>query len=398
MAYAPATVGPAGLTIPSYNDILDDNLQGFLNIFGQNQYVGPDSAIYQLLSILSLKQSDVNQAVQLAYNQASPQTAVGAGLDRVVKMNGIARLPYGYSTVQVTVTGAIGTVINNGFAQDSNGNQWALPATVTIPGTGTIDVVATCTTPGNVTVEAGDVSIIASPVGGWRSVTNAGSTLTVGAPVEPDADLRGRQAISVSLPSQSPFDATVAAILSLVGVTRINPIENPTGATDIYGNLPHSITIVVEGGTDLDIATTIFLKKTIGCNTQAATATAMTLVNVTDPETGQVTVIGFVRPVYVPIYVSLSVHPGTGATSTTLDEIQAAVVTYLNSLEIGETVTLSALYAIAMSVNPNLSAPIYSIQALTLGIAPAPVGTADIPLLFYKVAQGITANIVITSV
>ena len=53
--YVPAFVGPAGLTVSSYPSILADNLQAYLNIYGQNQYVGKDSAIYQLLSILSLK-------------------------------------------------------------------------------------------------------------------------------------------------------------------------------------------------------------------------------------------------------------------------------------------------------------------------------------------------------
>ena len=90
MAYAAPTVTAAGLIISTYQDILADNIQAYLNIYGQNQYVGTDSAIYQLLSILSLKQSDTNLGLQLAYNQSSPQTAVGAGLDRVVKMNGLA--------------------------------------------------------------------------------------------------------------------------------------------------------------------------------------------------------------------------------------------------------------------------------------------------------------------
>ena len=93
--YVPPFVGPAGLTVASYASIFPDNLAAYLNIYGQNQYVGQDSAIYQLLSILSLKQSDANLGLQLTYNQSSPQTAVGAGLDRQVKMNGLARAATG---------------------------------------------------------------------------------------------------------------------------------------------------------------------------------------------------------------------------------------------------------------------------------------------------------------
>ena len=147
-AYFPPSVTANGLTVPTYASILQDNLNAFLNIYGVNQYVAPDSAIYQLLSIISLKQSDTMQAAQLAYNQSSPQTAVGAGLDRQVKMNGLAREAFTYSTSLVNLTGASLGTISNGFAQDQTGNLWSLPSTVTFPLSGIISVTVTCTTPG----------------------------------------------------------------------------------------------------------------------------------------------------------------------------------------------------------------------------------------------------------
>src|SRR6185437_8534233 len=167
------SIGPAGLQLPSYQSILADNLQIFLNIYGTNQYVSPDSAIYQLLSAISLKQSDTNLALQLAYNQSSPQTAVGAGLDRQVKMNGLARAPFSYSTALLTVT-AGDITITNGVAQDQQGNLWALPASVTVTG-GSVAVTATCTTPGAVSAEPGTIDIINTPLAGWTAVTNAGA-------------------------------------------------------------------------------------------------------------------------------------------------------------------------------------------------------------------------------
>jgi uncharacterized phage protein gp47/JayE len=486
MAYVAPSVGPAGLTIPSYEDILADNVQGFLNIFGTEQYVGPDSAIYQLLSILSLKQSDVMEAVQFAYNQGSPLTSVGAGLDRVVKMNGLARLPYGFSTALETLTGTPGTVINNGTVQDTNGNQWALPSPVTIPIGGTITVPVTCTTPGAVTAGAGQINIIATPVGGWTSATNAAAA-TAGPPVEADSRLRARQALSVALPSQTRLFGTIAGVAAILGVTRYAAYENPTGTTSdgstIYGypsNAPlpaglpgHSITMIVEGGTNLAVATAIYNNRGIGCYTNGTTA-----VSVTDPNTGYTMTIRFYRPSYVPIFAGIQVHGLFGFSSATLAAVQSAVTNYLNSLQIGESVTLSALYAVAMGVNPNLSNPLFSIPSLTLdtsasgifqvsiganagtlysqgdtptvnggtggkvlvtsvdgggavtGLAPvsptpgtgyavasnqgvtggtgsnlkvnilsvAPVATADLDLLFYQVAQGVSADVVVAAV
>ena len=63
--YFPPSIGPAGLQVPAYQSILADNIQAFLNIYGTNQYVAPDSAIYQLLSIISPRFSRMMESMGL---------------------------------------------------------------------------------------------------------------------------------------------------------------------------------------------------------------------------------------------------------------------------------------------------------------------------------------------
>jgi len=380
-----------------------DNLQSFLNIYGANQYVAPDSAIYQLLSALSIKQADVNLALQLAYNQSSPQTAVGAGLDRQVKMNGLAREPFTFSTALLTVTGVVGTVIVNGFAQDQQGNLWSLPSSVTIPGGGSISVISTCTTPGAVTAEPGTINIVNTPTAGWQSVTNA-TAATAGEPIEPDSQLRARQAVSVALPSVTPLASTIAAVLAAKGVIRVAPgyptpgggpgssIENPTGAVDSWGNPPHSISIVAECTNTQTVAEAIYTKKTIGCFTNGTTT-----VPVVDSTTGVTEDISFYQPTNVPIYISVTlVGYGNTVTSATIAAVQTALVNYLNGLAIGETVSVGALYFEVMKVNSNINAPTFGTSSLFVGTAPSPAGTVDVPMPnFYYSAQGIAANVVV---
>jgi uncharacterized phage protein gp47/JayE len=371
--YLPPSIGPSGLQVSSYQSILNDNLQAFLNIYGPTQYIAPDSAIYQLLSIISLKQSDVNLALQLAYNQSSPQTAVGAGLDRQVKMNGLARAPFSFSTVLLTLTGAANTMIPNGFAQDQNGNLWAIPGTVTIGQGGTINVTATCSTPGAITAEPGTVNIINTPTAGWKGVTNASAAIA-GVPVETDSKLRARQSISVALPSLTPLAGTIAAVLAAVGVVRVAPgyptpggpgssIENPTGAIDSWGNPPHSISIVAQCTNTLTVAQAIYDKKTIGCLTNGTTT-----VPVVDPNTGVTEDISFFLQSSFTIYVLVQLT-GYGSTPTTAvtQAVQAALVAYLNSLDIGETVSIGALYFEVMNVNNNISAPTFGTLSLQVG-------------------------------
>lgn len=380
-AYFPPSIGPSGLQVPSYPAILADNLQSFLNIYGPNQYVAPDSAIYQLLSAISLKQADVNLALQLTYNQSSPQTAVGAGLDRQVKMNGLAREPFSFSSVLLTVIGTVGTVITNGFAQDQQGNLWALPTSVTIVG-GSVNVTAVCTTPGAISAEPGTVNIINTPTAGWTSVTNANAAVA-GLPVEADSGLRARQARSVALPSTSPLASTIAAVLAAKGVIRVAPgyptpggpgssIENPTGGVDSWGNPPHSISIVAETTNTVTVANAIYAKKTIGCFTNGTTT-----VPIVDPVTGITENISFFLPTGTPIYVYVVlVGYGTTPTTSTAQIVQAALVAYLNALAIGETVSIGALYFEVMSSNLNIAAPNFGVQSLQIGLATASTTTS----------------------
>src|SRR6185503_1528966 len=114
-------------------------------IFGADAYLGSDSQDGQLLAIFAAAINDCNAACVASYNSRSPSTAQGAGLDAAVKINGLLRNGATASTVVLTIVGVAGTVITNGVAGDSNGNSWALPTSVTIPGGGSISVAAICT-------------------------------------------------------------------------------------------------------------------------------------------------------------------------------------------------------------------------------------------------------------
>lgn len=393
MAYTAPSVGTAGLVIPSFDDIFNFLLANFQSIYGATVDLEPASSDYQLLSIFALALSDSEQMGQLVYNNQSPNFAVGAGLSSLVKLNGLARKVATASTCVVTVVGVNGTTIPAGQVQDINGNLWDLPPNITIMG-GSLDVLATAQELGAINITApNQITTIVTVTAGWLSVNNNSNVAAVGQPVETDAQLRARQAISTELPSISPLAGTIAAIAAVPGVTRYNVLENPTGSTDAFGNPPHSITAVVEGGTLVDIATAIYLKKTIGCFTNGTIT-----VPITDPNSGNVTDISFDLPTDVQIYVIVNAHLLAGGTSATITAIQTALVNYLNSLQIGELVSYGALIAVAMSVNPNLSAPIVSVHSLFFARTPTPTTITDVVLLFNEVADGLAINVQVNSI
>jgi uncharacterized phage protein gp47/JayE len=399
MAYSPPVITAAGLSIPSFNDIQQALINSYQSFYGSTTYLGNDSSDYQWISAVALKLSDNCALCQLAYNARSPLTAIGADLDGVVKINGLARLPSTPSNVTLFLVGTPGTVINNAIVQDVNGVLWQLPVGVTIGVSGSVFAVAVCQQGGAINAAPNTVR---TPVGGftagWTSVTNP-LAANVGTPVEADSNLRARQSVSVALPSSTRLAGTIAEIKAVPGVTLTNVLENQTDVTDSYGNTGHSMTAVVQGGSDLAVATAIYNNRGIGCNTLAATATTMTEIPVTDPNSGNITVIGLIRPTVRQVYVTLSIHGLTAAYNSAMqDSIKQALVTYLTSMQIGEEITQSALYGAALSAMPNLLQPDFSIREILLGFSPSPTLGNDLILNFFEVSSSALGNIVINAV
>jgi len=391
MAYFAPYIDSSGFHISSYQDTLDDLIAQYKAIYGQDVYLGTDTADYQWISIVALRIFDCNQASQLVYNNRSPKTAVGGGLEPIVKINGIRKKAASYSTCEVTLTGTASTTILNGIVSDVNGNKWDLPSSVTIGGGGTVTVTATAQTIGSITALPGDISTISTPTLGWVSVTNAAAA-ALGQPVETDTALRLRQEDSVALPSQTLVAGTASAIANITNVVRQKVYENDTDAVDINGIPRHSIAAVVEGGDDDAIAQIIFDNKGMGCGTFGTTTRT-----VTDPFTLLDLDINFSRPSYVGIYISLNIHALYGYNSVIGDSIKQAVADYLNSLQIGDDVSVGSIYAAALSVT-DIKKPTFSVQGFTLGTSPTPVGTTDIVIAYNQAAQGDTAHILIALV
>lgn len=390
MPYVAPYIDSTGLHIPTYDDILADLVAQMKNIYGQDIYLGNDSADYQLLSIFALKIYDCNLALQSVYNNTSPQSAIGTALDSLVKLNGISRKAASYSTCQVKLTGTAGTVINYGVVKDSSGNKWDLPAVVTIM-EADITVSATSQKIGAITATVGSIVKIETPTAGWTAVTNEVAAVA-GQPVETDSELRIRQSLSTSLPSNTLLAGTIAAIASTANVSRYQVYENQTDSVDANGLPRHSITAVVEGGSDADIAQAIYDNRGIGCMTNGTTT-----VNITDAVTGNVTPIKFTRPTGVPIHNILDIHPLVGYTSAIETLIIQAVTDYQNSLQIGEDLTVSAVYAAAMTAT-DMKKPTYSVKAVKVGTAPTPTLSNDIVIAFDSVATSEIAHVIVNQV
>ena len=390
MSYFAPFIDASGPHFPTYNDILSMLIEEAQSIFGTDIYLGTDSQDYQSLSIFALALNDTNNAAQLAYNQRGPLTAIGTGLDSVIKINGMARKVPSYSTCVLTLTGIPNSIIENCVAYDGT-NRWSLPV-VAFDSVGNASTTATCQVLGAVNAAIGTITQIATPTIGWLTVTNAVAAVA-GQPVELDSSVKSRQAISTALPSETLLAGTIGAIASIQGVTRSAVFENDTDSVDSNGNPAHSITCVVEGGTDQAVALAIYNNKGPGCNPNGTHS-----VTINDPTYGFPKVIGFYRPTYTQIYATVHLHPLTGWTASMLTNVQNALVAYLNGLQFGEEVTLSALYFAAVATMVNPLAPNFSIDLLTIGTSLGTQSAGNIAIAFNAVAQTIASQIVVSTV
>jgi hypothetical protein len=164
-----AVITPAGVTAPSFADVLAGLQAAVRAIYGSDIYIAPDSKDGQFLALLAQAISDANAAAIAVRADFAPGSAQGAGLSSVVKVNGLARLVASYSTAVGLVVGQVGTVINNGTVKDANGNLWNLPSVVTIPPAGQISVTVTAQQLGALAAGAGTINAIATPVLGWQT-------------------------------------------------------------------------------------------------------------------------------------------------------------------------------------------------------------------------------------
>lgn len=362
MAYFSPYVDGTGMHIPLYQEIVDKLVEDMKQIFGDDIYLEADSQDYQQISIFARMIYDSYNLALLAYNNRTPKDAVGIGLDNIVALAGIQRKPATASTVVLTITGVDGTKISNGEVSDDNGNYWELPDEVIIPSNGIIDVTATSKEKGNVFALPNTITNINTPVYGWLSVTNKQAS-SAGIDVENDFELRGRFSLSVLGPSSSIFESLQESLAAIPGVTRVRGYENDTSATStgtVPPNVPagipsHTISFVVEGGNDVDVATELYMKKTPGCGTFGTTTVKLQSV------IGNILAVNFYRPKYTNVKVKITIKQLDGYTSDYVDKMQEAISTYITEMSIAEALYNSVLISVALEAMNSKNYPAYTV-------------------------------------
>lgn len=348
-----------GITAPAFEEIRNYLENVAKNIFGNDINLDADTQDGQFVSILALAIHDVNSQAISVYNSFSPLTAKGDGLDRVVKTNGIARQKATNSQVDLEIVGQAGTIIKNGVAIDLNNKRWKMPSVVTIPYEGVTVVSATAEDSGAIEAPEGTITVIGTPTLGWQKVTNT-SPAVVGVSEESDSQLKTRQQESTAIPSTSLWEGIIGALLALDGVQRVSGIKNDNDSVSTEGVPGHTIAMIVDGGDVSQIAKTIFNKKGEGVGTYGDVQASL-FDSYGFPQT-----IKFSRPVSASVKAYFKIKPSSTYLSTNADIIKERVVTYVNSLKIGDSVDIGRILASAIKADDGTVDTSFSIVEVKL--------------------------------
>lgn len=187
---------------------------------------------------------------------------------------------------------------------------------------------------GEVIVPNGAISIISKGPAGFTSCSNQCSYIA-GRLRETDTEFRRSYADKIYNLASTMLQSIKAAILSNVqGVTSVAAYENIEDTPDAEGRYPHSIEVIVDGGSPAEIATQIFRRKAGGINTFGAVESEVI------GENGEPITIRFNRPSYVYVWwrVGIIQNPAAQLPSDYATQIKKIVASAMDELETGDDV------------------------------------------------------------
>lgn len=362
--------------------------------FGANVLLSPNEPDGQLIGILTERFAELWELLQAIYAAYDPDKALGQALDAVCAITGTVRDPATRSEVTLTATGDDGTSLltgreasvaitgdrfrttedatlvlldvwaaltfyDEGDRVSNDGNAYQATASGTSAGAGgpsgegtaildgsvtwrflgageaAVDIPAEGVETGPLLAVSGTLTTIETPVSGWSGVTNV-EDADPGSDEESDDALRAKREAELAAAGAGTINAIRADLLKVDDVTAAVVFQNDTDAVDADGRPPHSVEAVVEGGTDDEIAASLFKNVSAGIATFGSET-----VQVADSY-GNLWDVNFNRVDLIAIWVRVDVvvnaleFPVNGA-----DQIKAAIVADEANYDIGLDVRAS---------------------------------------------------------
>lgn len=350
-----------GTTLAEYIDELE---AVFSAAFGDTMRYDPETPQAQIISGIADSLSQVDQTLVASFQALDITRAFAQQLDGHGSLLAIPRHDATQSVVDVALTGVASALIPAGSrARTNDGDLFELRDDVQLDGSGNATGVMQSVETGEVGAPAGTLVTIVDLVAGWETVTNAADA-TLGRAREIDGDYTRRYFNEIDKNAVAPIAAIISQIAEQDGVTDVAGRENDTDSPIVVQNVtiaPHSVAIVVEGGTDADIGEAVKNSKTTGTGTVGTTTVVVTY------EAGFTRDINFYRADLKGVEIDLDITLTADFPANGLDLLKQRIVNYFNGdfeivtdsfeidgIRIAETLYKSRLYTPINSVQGHV--------------------------------------------
>ena len=394
-------VTSSGLIVPDTSTVLDQVTQDFKNALGQDLDTTPETPQGRLIQLITDYRTNTLAINALNANQINLRYATGRFLDAIGAFFGVERYAATSTRVLATVTGVSNTVIPQGTqAQTTAGDIFYAENNITISSNGTATGYFLSLEKGPIPCEVNTLTMIVNAVLGWETITNSASA-TIGTDVESDVDFKLRIQASRNT-GISLMSAIKSRLTNIPNVLSSWAYDNYTGDEITYDGIDipaHSICVVVDGGSNQDIANALYQVKTGGTGYTAISGQSVA-VTVTDDNYGVPYTVIFNRPEYVGFKVSITVKSGTYNGSDLASDVKQAIINWseglvegVNGLAIGQNVSP---FEISAAVSDQI--PEIYVKDCQIALLNGVLGTSELIFTVSQVGQILESNITVTVV
>lgn len=307
------------------------------------------------------------EAQEASYHAFDKDNALDDAFVALCELTGTKRRGATKGTASTTCTFAGGVTYPPGaliaHVDGFPDNRWVNRDTVVTTTGGSYPVLFDSETAGAKGVAlTGTLIRIAQPVTGWNTVTNAVDA-TPGTDIESIEALYVRREQELQRGGSGPVAAIRAAVSEVAGVVQVKSVENKT---DYWTTIPpHSFRIIVWDGI-APAASNNVIAQAILDNASGGIPTIGAQSGTAIDKDGTSVTINFDRATGVLIWIVADVVGSTAG-------VAAAILAEATKLGVGSTVIQKKLAAAAVDL-PAVS----DLASFTLGLAPAPVGVANL--------------------
>lgn len=394
-------VTSTGLIVPDTSTIRDQVTQDFKNALGQDLDVTPETPQGRLIQLITDYRVNTLAINALNSNQINLRYATGRFLDAIGSFYGTERIASTSTRVLATVTGVANTVIPQGSqAQTTAGDLFYAENNITIGNSGTATGYFLSLEKGPIPCEVNTLTQIVNAVLGWETISNSANAI-IGTNVESDTDFRIRIQDS-RFTGISLMQAIKAKLTNISNVLSSWAYDNYTNATITYDTVSipaHSICVVVDGGTDQEIAEAIYQVKTGGTGYTTISGQSVD-VTVTDGAYNTPYVVTFNRPQYVGFKVSIQVRNVSYSGADLEEDIKQAIIDWseglvngVDGLKIGQNVSP---FEISAAVSDQI--PEIYVKDCKIALLNGTLSTNELSFSVKQVGQILKSNITVTVV